>query len=62
MKIGYLKKDMMERYNMKRAWFVNAWRIVDEKGVDMVLPWPNTKGEARETAKQLGIELKGELK
>lgn len=62
MKIGYLKKDRMERYNMKRGWFVNAWRIVDENGVDMVQPWPNTKSEARETAAQLGIELKGELK
>lgn len=61
MRIGYLKKDRMERYNSKRGWFVNAWRIVDENGKDMVQPWPNTKGEARETAKQLGIELKGEL-
>lgn len=62
MKIGYLKKDRMERYNMKRGWFVVAWRIVDENGVDLVQPWPNTKSEARETAAQLGIELKGELK
>ena len=58
MKTGYLKKDVMERYNMKRAWFVIAWRIVDENGKDIVQPWPNTKGEARETAKRLGIELK----
>ncbi len=62
MKTGYLKKDRMERYNMKRGWFVNAWRIVDENGVDMVQPWSNTKGAARETAKRLGIELIGELK
>lgn len=62
MKIGYLKKDRMERYNMKRGWFVVAWRIVDENGNDMVQPWPNKKGEAREIAKRLGIELKGELK
>lgn len=62
MKIGYLKKDHMERFNTKRGWFVNAWRIVDENGVDLVQPWPNTKGEARETAKRLGIELKGEPK
>ena len=60
MKTGYLKKDRMERYNMKRGWFVVAWRIVDENGVDMVQPWSNTKGEARETAKRLGIELNGE--
>jgi len=62
MKTGYLKKDRMERYNMKRGWFVVAWRIVDENGVDMVQPWPNKKGQAREIAKRLGIELKGELK
>lgn len=62
MKTGYLKKDRMERYNSKRGWFVNAWRIVDENGVDLVQPWPNTKSEARRTAAQLGIELKGELK
>lgn len=62
MKTGYLKKDCMERYNMKRAWFVVAWRIVDENGVDMVQPWPNKKPEARRLAVRLGIELKGELK
>ena len=61
MKIGYLKKDMMERYNSKRGWFVVAWRIVDENGKDMVQPWPNAKSEARRLAVQLGIELKGEL-
>ena len=61
MKIGYLKKDRMERFNMKRGWFVVAWRIVDENGVDLVQPWPNTKSEARRLAVQLGIELKGEL-
>lgn len=62
MKIGYLKKDRMERFNTKRGWFVNAWRIVDEKGVDLVQPWPNTKSEARRLAVQLGIELKGDMK
>ena len=56
-KTGYLKKDSQERYNLRRAWFVNAWRIVDAKGVDMVQPWANTMGEARETAKRLGITL-----
>lgn len=62
MKTGYLKKDRMERFNLKRGWFVVAWRIVDEQGVDLVQPWPNTKSEARRLAVQLGIELKGELK
>lgn len=58
MKIGYLKKDTMEMYNMKRAWFVKSWRIVDENGIDLVLPWPRTKTEARQLAGQLGIKLK----
>lgn len=58
MKIGYLKKDTMEMYNMKRSWVVNSWRIVDENGIDLVLPWPRTKSEARQLAVQLGIELK----
>ena len=61
MKAGYLKKDRMERFRLKRGWFVVAWRIVDENGVDLVQPWPNTKSEARRLAVQLGIELKGEL-
>lgn len=59
LRVGYLKKDMMERYNSKRGWFVVAWRIVDENGKDMVLPWSNTKGDARRLAVRLGIELEG---
>lgn len=65
-RIGYLKKDVQERVrnyplgngkNRTRAWLVNAWRIVDATGRDLVQPWSNTKGEARETAKALNIEL-----
>ena len=56
-KIGYLKKDRQERFNMKRGWFVNAWRIVDKDGNDMVQPWSNTKKEALETAKAIGIKI-----
>lgn len=56
-KTGYLKKDRQERFNLKRAWFVNAWRIVDDQGRDMVQPWSNSKTEARQTAKALGINL-----
>ena len=56
-KTGYLLKDRQERFNMRRAWFVNAWRIVDAEGKDMVLPWRNTKTEARDLAKRLGIKL-----
>jgi len=54
---GYLKKDRQERFNLKRGWFVNAWRIVDAQGHDMVQPWANTKTETRRIAKALGIEL-----
>lgn len=61
-KSGYLKKDRQERFNMKQGWFVNAWRIVDAEGKDMVQPWSNTKTEAQELAKRLGIELLGEMK
>lgn len=57
MKIGYLKKDTLELYKMKRACFVNSWRIVNENGVDLVLPWSKTKSEARQLAVQLGIKL-----
>ena len=57
MKTGYLIKDRKERFNMKRGWFVNAWRIVDAQGVDLVQPWDSTKTEARATAKALSIRL-----
>lgn len=56
-RVGFLKLDRQERFNMKRAWFVNAYRIVDAEGNDMVQPWSNTKTEARATAKALGITL-----
>lgn len=58
MKIGYLKKDRQERYTSKKGWFVNAWRIIDKDGNDMVQPWSNTKKEAMETAKALNITIK----
>lgn len=56
-RIGYLKETRQERYNLKRGWFVRAYRIVDEDGNDIIQPWSNTKKEARETAKALGIKL-----
>lgn len=56
-RVGFLKLDRQERFNTKRAWFVNAYRIVDAEGNDMVQPWSNTKTEARATAKALGITL-----
>lgn len=62
MKKGYLIKDQQERFNMKRGWIVNAWRIVNEKGQDMIQPWSSTKKEAMETAKQCAIEIIGDYK
>ncbi len=57
MRTGYLKKDRQERYNSKRGWFVNAWRIVDATGKDMIQPWSSTKTEARDICKKLDIAL-----
>lgn len=58
---GYLKKDRMERYNLSRGWFVNAWRIVDKEGNDIIQPWSTTKKEALETASKCGISIVGML-
>lgn len=57
---AYLLEDRQERFNTKRAWFVKAWRVVDETGVDLVQPWCDTKAEARELAKRLGIVIAGD--
>jgi len=57
MKTCYLKKDLQERFNRKRGWFVKAWRIVDADDQDLVQPWLNTKAEAIETAKALGYAI-----
>jgi len=51
MKEVTLKKDRQERYNSKRGWYVNAWRLVTADGKDAVQPWFNTMGEARTFAK-----------
>jgi hypothetical protein len=59
-KVGYYLKDRQERYNLKRGWFVNAWRIVDSQGKDMFQPWANTKKEALDVAKELDITVIGE--
>jgi len=58
-RIGYIKKDRQERFNTKRGWFVNAWRIVDVAGNDLTQPWLSTKGEALMLAKQMNIQLLG---
>ena len=46
--------DRKERFNLKRGWFVNAWRLVNSDGQDLVQPWFDTKGEARAYAKAEG--------
>lgn len=61
MKTGYLKREALHRHTLGISIVDRYWRIVDENGVDLVQPWPNTKSEARRLAVQLGIELKGEL-
>ncbi|GBG14473.1 acetylglutamate kinase [Novimethylophilus kurashikiensis] len=56
-KVGKLVKGRHERYNLKRGWFVNAWRIVDEEDKDLVQPWTESKSDARALAKSLNIYL-----
>lgn len=55
--IGYLQKDKQEKFNLKRGWFVTAWRLVSAPNVDLVQPWSDTKSEARELAHALQICL-----
>ena len=38
-KIVFFKKDIEEKFNMRRAWFVRRYRLVDAKGIDLVQPW-----------------------
>lgn len=59
-RVGYLLKDRQERYNLKRGWFVNAWRIVDRQGKDMFQPWARSKKEALETADACNIVVMGD--
>lgn len=59
---GYLVKDRREKFvcggaRPTRAWFVNAWRIVDANGKDLIQPWQDTKGEARRVAEASNIKL-----
>ena len=55
---GYLLKDRIEKFNGRRVWFVNAWRIVDKNGKDIIQPWCSTKAEAMSTAKMCNIVIK----
>lgn len=58
--VALLKRGHMERFNMKRSWFVTVWRLVDEADTDMVQPWCASKTEAREAADTLGLFIAGE--
>ncbi len=62
MRNGYLLKDHQEKFNLKRGWFVTAWRLVDENRNDLVQPWMKTKKEAKDVAAEIGIDIVGELK
>ena len=53
----YLKKASQEHYNLKRAWLVNAWRLVDKNARDAVQPWFDTKRQARNFCKLQGWNL-----
>jgi len=53
----WIKQDQQERFNNKRSWFVNAYRLVDKDGNDLAQPWCNTRKEARELATGLGYEI-----
>ncbi len=55
--VAFLKKDRQERFNIHRAWFVNAWRLVNHKGKDMIQPWMTSKSEAREVAAETRLYL-----
>lgn len=55
----WLLKDKQEHFNLKRGWLVNAYRIVDVCGVDVIQPWFSTKGEAIAVAKDLWLDLSG---
>lgn len=61
MKTGILKKDWIEKRSSRSIRFAVAWRIMDDQGRDMVQPWFDTKGEAREYARRQGILLKEEV-
>lgn len=62
MKDCYLKQDRQERSNLKRGWFVNAYRLVDAEGHDLVQPWLPTKKEALWLANHLEYRVLGDFK
>lgn len=57
---AWIKLDSQERFNLRRAWRVNAWRLVDADGRDMVQPWSDTRGNALRVADALGYVILGD--
>jgi hypothetical protein len=55
--VGYLQRTRQERFTLKRAWTVNAYRVLHPEGVDLFQPWAATKKEAREVCLAQGILL-----
>ena len=54
MKTGYLKKDQK---GSPKGGRVDAWRIVDAAGCDIVQTWSRTRAEAMKLAEELKIQL-----
>lgn len=57
---AYLKKDRQEHRKARTVVMKTAWRLVTDEGIDVVLPWFDTKGEARDFAKSNGIVILGD--
>jgi hypothetical protein len=53
----HLVKTTQEKFTFRNSWRVTRWVILDENNVDMVQPWPGTKKEALEIAKELGYTI-----
>jgi hypothetical protein len=56
-KVGCLRKDYFRKLNSERLWLVNAWRLVDHRGSDVVLPWSRSRKEARELGRAANVYI-----
>ena len=57
-KIGFLKEDRQVSFRTTtNCTLVRAWRIVDHQGEDLIHPWCDTLKEAKQRAKDCGIQL-----
>jgi hypothetical protein len=55
----WLKRHRQERTFYKRAWFADAWGLIDVDGNDVVQPWFSTMAEASEFALAEGWDISG---